>query len=67
MQNLSCDPLTGDLEEEVTLEAFVKICLFVINITRVTIIDMANLQDGNSFQDAGPMIVLRRARLISGT
>jgi hypothetical protein len=61
---LSQDPMKNDLDEAPSLEAFAKICLFVINLTRVIVIDMAGLEpSGKSFQEAGPMTLLRRGRL----
>jgi hypothetical protein len=64
-QYLSVDPLDNELDEAETLDGFIKLCLFVVNITRVTIIDMSILHPSErSFQDTGPMIVLRRARLL---
>jgi hypothetical protein len=61
---LRCDPMDSELDQDVGLEAFMKLCLFVVNLTRVTIVDMSNLHANRaSFQEAGPMVVLRNARL----
>lgn len=63
--SLACDPLENVLEESTSLEAFVRVCLFVVNLTRITVLDMASLDpDNQSFQEAGPMVVLRRGRLV---
>jgi len=62
--SLSIDPSQNELDEDETLESFVKVCLFIVNVTRCTVIDMAKSHPtGDSFQSAGPMIVLQRGRL----
>ena len=59
---LLADPLENELEDAEKLVRFIKTCLFVVNITRATIADMSTLRpDGQSFQNAGPTVVLRRA------
>jgi hypothetical protein len=61
---LRCDPIDNQLENNDGFDAFLTLCLFVVNLTRVTIIDMSNLHlNRSSFQESGPMIVLRNARL----
>jgi hypothetical protein len=61
---LAEDPLKNDLEEAQSIEAFLKVCLFVVNLTRTTILDMSQLDPGQSFHETGSMIILRRGNLI---
>jgi hypothetical protein len=61
---LRSDPMDNDLDHDDSLDAFMKLCFFVVNLTRVTIVDMSNLHaNRTSFQESGPMTVLRSARL----
>jgi hypothetical protein len=63
-QSLTRDPAANDLPQEDTFDAFVKCCIFVIALTKSTVTDMASRHpEKRSFQNDGPMKVLRYARL----
>jgi hypothetical protein len=60
----SSDPSAIELGDDESFESFVRLCFFIVNMTRVTAIDMARLHGGGkSFQEAGPMVILRRGRM----
>jgi hypothetical protein len=64
-RSLSIDPLENELNAGDTLNDFIQLCLFIVNLTRTTIIDMSKVHPlGTSFQDIGPMILLRRAKML---
>jgi len=59
----SRDPVDNELSEQEDLDAFIKVCMFIVNLTRATILDMAAVCDGRSFQEDGPLPLLRLGRM----